>query len=150
MEKTTNALSGREKLFCEQYIICYNQTEAARRAGYPEKSAAKKGSQLMKRPEIKEYVMQLQRERSDRLCVSADFVLAETIGLLQKCKAAEPVQRWNYESHRMEDTGEYTLDVKGACRCLELLAKMTGADQRLTGTTEDGPMFYHGEEEIKA
>lgn len=141
MEKKATTLSGREKLFCEQYIICYNQTEAAKRAGYPAKSAAKRGCELMKRADVKAYVLQLQQERSERLCVSADFVLAETLDLLQRCKAAEPVQRWSYETHRMEDTGEYTLDVKGACRCLELLAKMTGADERLTGT-EDGPVFY--------
>ena len=145
-KKDKKALTGRERHFCEQYIITYNQTTAAIRAGYPEKSATVRGSELMKRPEIKAYVRQLEQERSERLSVGADFVMAETLELLQKCKAAEPVMRWNYETHRMENTGEYTLDGKNACRCLELLAKMTGEKQTAEG---DGPVYYRGEEDIK-
>lgn len=140
-------MSGKERHFCEQYIICYNQTVAAKRAGYPEKSAAKKGSQLMRRPEIKAYILQLQQERRERLCVDADFVLQEALDLLQKCKAAEPVMRWDYEKHAMVNTGEYAMDVKGACRCLELLDKMLG---RVPGESGDGPVFYEGDGEVRA
>lgn len=126
MEKADVQLKGKEQHFCEEYILDYNQTAAATRAGYPEKSAAKKGSLLMKRPEVLAYILQLQKERRERLSIQSDFVLAETLDLLKKCKADVPVMAWDYEEHKMVQTGEYQVDSKGAARCLELLAKMVG------------------------
>ncbi len=119
-------MRAKERHFCEQYILDYNGTQAAIRAGYPEKSAAKKASGLLHRPEILAAIRELQKERSKRLCVDADFVMAETLDLLKKCKAATPVTAWDYTRHEMVETGEYQLDSKGACKCLELLGKMVG------------------------
>ena len=126
MEKADVQLTGKEQHFCENYILTYNATAAAIRAGYPEKSAAKKGSLLMKRPEIRAYILQLQKERRERLSIQGDFVLAETLDLLKKCKADVPVLAWDYKEHKMVPTGEYQVDSKGAAKCLELLAKMVG------------------------
>ena len=50
------ALTDKKERFCREYVIDYNQTKAAIRAGYAEKSAAKKGCELMKEPEVKAYV----------------------------------------------------------------------------------------------
>ncbi len=134
MDKADVQLTGKEQHFCEEYILDYNQTAAAIRAGYPEKSAAKKGSLLMKRPEIREYIRELQKERRERLCIESDFVMAETLDLLKKCKADIPVMSWDYEKHKMVATGEYQVDSKGAARCLELLAKMVGySDEKNAG-----------------
>ena len=103
---------------------------------------------LLKREDIRQQVEQLQKQRSERLCVKADFVMQQTLDLLQKCMAATPKTQWDYEQRKMVEVGQYQLDSKGACRCLELLAKMTGADQKRE-TVEDGPVFYHGEEGIR-
>lgn len=130
MDKADVQLTGKEQHFCEEYILDYNQTAAAIRAGYPEKSAAKKGSLLMKRPDIRAYILQLQKERRERLSIQGDFVLAETLDLLKKCKKEVPVKEWNSIEHKMMPTGEHrVLDSKGATRCLELLAKMVGSGE---------------------
>lgn len=126
MEQAGIQLTGKEQHFCEEYILDYNGTASAIRAGYPEKSAAKRASQLLKRTEIRTYIRQLQKERRDRLCVEGDFVMAETLDLLRKCKADVPVMAWDYGEHKMVETGEYQVDSKGATKCLELLAKMVG------------------------
>ena len=119
-------IRGKERHFCEEYILDYNGTQAAIRAGYPEKSAAKKASQLLQRPEVRETIQALQNRRSERLCVQQDFVLQQALELLQKCTAAVPVLEWDYGQHKMVETGTYQLDSKGACKCLELIGKMVG------------------------
>ena len=129
-------LKRQEVIFCEEYITCYNQTRAAIRAGYPAKSAAKRGCELMKRADINECINRLQADRSARLCIRADYVMTETLELLEKCKGVNPVMRWNYETHQMENTGEYSFDSRGAIKCLELLAKMTGTDRQVTGEVD--------------
>ncbi len=129
MEKADVQLKGKEQHFCEEYILDYNQTAAAIRAGYPEKSAAKKGSLLMKRPDIRTYILQLQKDRRERLSIQGDFVLAETLDLLKICKTGVAVMAWNSQKHAMVPTGERQVDSKGAARCLELLAKMIGSGE---------------------
>lgn len=139
MEKADVQLTGKEQHFCEEYILDYNQTAAAIRAGYPEKSAAKRGSLLMKREEIRSYILQLQKERRERLCIQGDFVMAETLDLLKKCKAGVPVMAWDYEEHEMVQTGEFQVDSKGAVKCLELLAKLVGNGEEKNATA---PVVY--------
>lgn len=135
-----DAIKGKELHFCEEYIVDYNGTAAARRAGYPDKSAAKKASQLLRRSDIRAQVEKLQQERSERLCVKQDYVLQQALEILQKCQAAVPVTAWDYDSHQMVETGEYQFDSKGACRALELIGKMVGIGEG-AGQEYQPPVF---------
>ena len=140
-------LTAKEKRYCAEFLIDHCQTKAAIRAGYPEKSAAVRGSELMKRPEIRAYVAELQKEQAERLCVNSDLVIVRAVELLDTCMAKHrPVMEWDYDMRQWKESGEYQIDSKGACRCLELLAKMTGEKQAAEG---DGPVYYRGEEDIK-
>lgn len=49
-------LNRRKLAFIEHYLQCYNATEAAKRAGYSEKTAYSKGHALLKRIEISEII----------------------------------------------------------------------------------------------
>lgn len=49
-------MTDRQKLFCQQYLIDWNATQAAIRAGYSKKTAGKKGPDMLKVPRIKEYL----------------------------------------------------------------------------------------------
>ncbi len=131
-------LGGKKEHFCEEYIIDYNGTRAAIRAGYPEKTAAKRACLLLKEEEVRARILELQEERRQRLCVSADFVMKELLDTLQRCKAAVPVEEWSYDEHRMVETGVYGFDSKGACKCLELLGKYLGVGEDRT----DGGVVY--------
>ena len=144
------ALTQKEERFCLEYSVDYNQTQAAIRAGYSEKSAAKKGCQLMKDPRILARVRQLQKEQAERLCLSSDLVVIKLLELVDICMAAKQVMEWDYFSHEMRPTGEYQIDSKGAAKALELLGKHLGMfEQRDLPTGDTGPVFYTGEEEIK-
>lgn len=134
-------LKPKERHFCEEYILDYNGKESAIRAGYPEKSAAKKACLLLKQSAVMSYIKELQDERSKRLCMSADYVLTETLDTLRKCKEPVPVMEWDYSEHKMVRTGEFTFDSKGACKCLEMLGKFLGVGDRPTGA--DGVVYIH-------
>ena len=66
MNNTT--LTLKQKAFAEIYIECGNATEAAKRAGYSEKSAKQIGMQNLRKPEISEYIDQcISSLRSERI-----------------------------------------------------------------------------------
>lgn len=46
----------RQKLFVEEYLRCWNASEAARRAGYSPRSAASIGWENLRKPEIKQEI----------------------------------------------------------------------------------------------
>lgn len=45
-------LTSKQKAFAEHYLTCWNASEAARRAGYSEKTAGSQGSRLLKDVEV--------------------------------------------------------------------------------------------------
>lgn len=65
------ALSNKQRVFIDEYLICLNASEAARRAGYNGKSNVV-GSQLLANLSISEEITRLLKERH----LSADAVLA--------------------------------------------------------------------------
>jgi len=52
MEKMTD----KQRLFCTEYVSCFNATQAAIRAGYSSKTAYSIGNELLNKPEIKEFI----------------------------------------------------------------------------------------------
>lgn len=59
-------------LFIEEYLKCWNASEAARRAGYSERSAGCQGHRMLESPEVQEAIQQ----RLDELAMSTNEVLA--------------------------------------------------------------------------
>jgi phage terminase small subunit len=65
------ALSKKQQVFIDEYLQCWNATEAARRAGYSERSARSIGAENLTKPDIAEAISQRLRESA----MSADEVL---------------------------------------------------------------------------
>lgn len=63
--------------FIEEYMIDFNATQAAIRAGYAKKSAYSQGQRLLKNVEIQKALAQAINERSERLGISGDMVIKE-------------------------------------------------------------------------
>lgn len=62
------ALNEKQKVFCEYYAACFNATEAAKKAGYSQKTAYSHGQRLLKNVEIQNYLSTLQsRARTNRI-----------------------------------------------------------------------------------
>lgn len=73
------ALNYRQNLFVFEYLVDYNATQAAIRAGYSERSAGSMGHDLLKLPEILEAISEAAQGRLDRAKVDADYVLTRLL-----------------------------------------------------------------------
>lgn len=126
-ERTDLMLKGKKERFCEEYIIDYNATNAAIRAGFSEKSAYNQGSRLLKNDEVAARVRELQEiYNTERCFANKDRVLKELWDTYEHASRAEPAMEWSFDEHRYVPTGEYVFDGKTASKCLELIAKTNG------------------------
>lgn len=70
-------LNKRQKLFCEEYIVDLNATQAAIRAGYSETAAAATGSRMLRNNKVSKYVQHLAHTKTAAVGVTAERVIAE-------------------------------------------------------------------------
>ena len=124
--------------FVQEYIVDYNATAAALRAGYKESNARAQGSTLLTNPNILARVRELQQEQAKRLAISADMVVLETLKTYQKCLSPTPVLQRDEKTGKYEHVGVYAFDSKGALKALEMLGKCTGAFDRKQNPDDDG------------
>lgn len=121
------AMTAKMDRFCQEYVIDYNGTAAAARAGYSEKRAAAQASTLLKREDVMARVAELQREQTRRLGLSADRVVMELWEIYNRCMQAEPVMVWNADAHAyVPSDAEYTFDANGAVKALKLIGEHIG------------------------
>ncbi len=83
-----NGLTPKQRRFCEKYVACLEAKRAAIEAGYTERSATVTATRLMKRPEVQEYIAQLQAEAAQRNKVSHDEVIEKLRESYRDAKAA--------------------------------------------------------------
>lgn len=70
-------LNAKQKRFCREFAVDLNATEAAKRAGYSQKTAYSQGHRLLKHAEIQKELSKIQARIADKLDVSAERVVAE-------------------------------------------------------------------------
>lgn len=116
----------RHERFCQEYVIDYNGTQAAIRAGYKEKNARSQASALLTNPNILTRVRELQHEQVERLAVSQDYVIRQLVDTYNCCREPSPVMQYDKDLGEWVETGTYQFDSKGALRALELLGKHLG------------------------
>lgn len=66
------SLTDKQKRFCEEYLVDLNATQAAIRAGYSEKTARSIANENLTKPDIQNYIQELQKEISDRNKITVD------------------------------------------------------------------------------
>ncbi|HFI2197480.1 TPA: terminase small subunit [Pseudomonas aeruginosa] len=69
------ALTKKQRLFVDEYLLDLNATQATIRAGYSTRRAAEIGYQLLQRPEVAQAIQAAMAERSKRTEVEADYVI---------------------------------------------------------------------------
>lgn len=68
-------LTPKQQAFCDFYIETGNATEAARKAGYSEKTARFIGQENLTKPNIKSYIAERMAEKEKERIASQDEVL---------------------------------------------------------------------------
>ena len=69
-------LTPKQKAFADYYIECGNSTEAARKAGYSEKTSRSIGAENLTKPDISAYITERMHAQNEARVASADEVLA--------------------------------------------------------------------------
>jgi phage terminase small subunit len=77
------AMTPKQKLFCQEYLVDLNATQAAIRAGYSEKTANRMGAENLSKPVIAEAIKEAMAERSEKTGVTQVMVIE---GLLEEAR----------------------------------------------------------------
>lgn len=106
------ALTQKQRLFVEEYIIDFNATQAAIKAGYSKKTAYSIGQRLLKNVEIQKALQKAMKKRSERTQIDQDYVIMKLKEIADKPASDELYSDLKYSSK---------------LRALELLGRHTGA-----------------------
>jgi phage terminase small subunit len=68
-------LTAKQDMFCREYLVDLNATQAALRAGYSAKTATAIGNENLTKPNITDKIQILFGERADRVELNSDWVL---------------------------------------------------------------------------
>lgn len=119
-------LNAKQEMFCKEYLIDLNATQAAIRAGYSERSAAVTASRLLTNAKILARVKELKDKRADELELDAYWVLKRLKDISDRSMQAVPVMEYDYAEQCLVATGEYEFDSTGANKATELIGKHIG------------------------
>lgn len=98
-------MTDKQELFAAEYLKDCNRTEAAKRAGYSEKTAYSIGSELLKKPEIRALI---QKHVDDALTLSKITLKKDVIDeLIKEAFPADPDYNPNVKMKALEMLGKY-------------------------------------------
>jgi phage terminase small subunit len=126
---TIRPLSDRQKMFCREYLVDLNATQAYIRAGYSETGAQTSASKLLSNPLIRAHTDSVLAKRAEKVEISVDYVLGGIKGIVDRCtQELRPVldRRGAPVTTEGEDGTPcplYTFDAANGLRGLELLGK---------------------------
>ena len=146
-----NKITEKQKRFAIAYIKSLNATKAAKEAGYSEKTAYSIGSELLKKPEVRDYIQGQQDKIMDESILSTKQVLyllsriakgeelEEREVILKKAEYMlnPSTNRQNLVYGDVVETVEATPKMNDRTRALDLLGKYhslwKGEEQQLSG-----------------
>lgn len=68
-------MNQRQQAFCDYFLQSGNATEAAKKAGYSEKTAYSIGTENLKKPEIQKYISDHEKKAHNERIATADEIL---------------------------------------------------------------------------
>ena len=98
--------SPKQAAFVAEYLIDLNATQAAIRAGYSEKSAARISVELLNKTQVRKAIEKAQAKRTERTEITADRVVTE----LAKIAFADPrdLMEWGPNGVMLKDSSTLT------------------------------------------
>lgn len=126
-------MNQKHKAFASEYVIDYNATQAAIRAGYSEKTAYSQGARLLKNVEIQEAIKKLEEAASERTAITKDMVLKE----LARVAFVDPRKLFDEEG-RPKDIRFLDPDTAAALASVDIYEEFdyNGDDKELSGYTK--------------
>lgn len=99
-------LTPKQTAFVAEYLVDLNATQAAIRAGYSVKSAARIGVELLNKTQVREAIAANQAKRAQRVEITADRVVSE----LARIAFADPrdLMEWGPSGVKLKDSADLT------------------------------------------
>lgn len=121
------ALTAKQNLFVQEYLIDLNATQAANRAGYSARRAAEIGYQLLQKTTVQEAIQAAMEKRAERTEITADRVLRE----YAKIAFFDP-RRLYRDDGQPVPIADLDDETAGAIAGLEVLEEFDGAGEDRT------------------
>lgn len=115
---TSEKLTEKQRIFCEQYVIDWNATRAAKTAGYSEKTAYAMGSENLSKPEIQAHIKTL-KGKTEELAGVSKLLIAQELMKIVRGSAASMRKDWA----EVKDWTRLTLDEKSIIAEIEVTNK---------------------------
>ena len=146
MKNKTSVLTDKQEKFCLEYIVDFNATQAAIRAGYSKKTAYSVGSENLRKPEVQQRIQVLNQGIKNQKIADAEEI-RQTLTLFLRDQATEEVIvsegiGLGMSKIRHERKG---VSIKDRLKSAELLSKLLGLFEQ-KGEQEKDDNSYHGEE----
>ncbi|HHQ6550895.1 TPA: terminase small subunit [Serratia fonticola] len=96
------ALTDKQEMFCREYLIDLNATQAAIRAGYSERTARALGCENLTKPDIQIRIADLKAQRNEQVNIDAAYVLRrlveidqmDVLDIMTDDMSIKPVSEW--------------------------------------------------------
>jgi len=85
----TPELTAKQKMFCKEYLVDLNATQACIRAGYSKKTARSLGCENLTKPYIQQEVQRLKAIREKKVGLTAEKVLTDIERVREKAEGSE-------------------------------------------------------------
>jgi phage terminase small subunit len=106
-------LTLKQQTFCNEYLLDFNATASAIRAGYSKQTASSQASRLLSNVKVQEFLAGKKTELSIKTDLTQEWIIQELKEVLSKCKEGS---KYN---------------VTGATRALEVLARFVPEGQQI-------------------
>lgn len=135
MSATANDISEdlieRRERFVEEYMVDFNGTQAAIRAGYSPKTAYAQASRLLRDVHVRAAVARRQKELRAATRVTQEYVIERIKETVERCRQAFPVKDRNGKRVFVAgpdgiEVPAYCFDAKNVLRGCEMLGKHLG------------------------
>jgi len=118
-------LTAKQEMFCREYIIDLNATQAAIRAGYSEKTANRIASQLLSKLDIQSRIQELMNTRVESAEMDAEHVLRR----LKEIDELDVIDILNDDMDGFKRLSEWPKAWRTSISGLDIQTIITGGDE---------------------
>lgn len=128
-------MTPKQELFCQEYIIDLNATQAAIRAGYSKKTAFVTGFENLNKPYIQERIAELNKDRAEATGITQKRVLEEyaKIAFFDIRKLYDPEGNLT----KIKDFDDISAGVVSGIKVLEEFGQDSSGNKVVTGVVKE-------------
>lgn len=122
MSEEKKPLTRKQQVFVAEYIRCWNASEAARRAGYSQRTAGSIGAENLTKPEIQEAIQaklaEVHMSADEALKLQADIARADVGDIMEATTFG-----YNFDMRKAKETGFTKLIKKVKQKTVTIMGK---------------------------